>query len=359
MAEYPVGLDFHVQDIDDLLGVGGNGRCILGIWGTPGIGKTTIAKAVYNSIAHRFEGRCFLENVGEKSESPEGIVQLLETLLFEILGGNNWRLSSVDKGINVIKQRLSNKKVFLVLDDVNKLEWLSKLAGATGLFGEGSRVILTTKNKGLLTRHGIKLVYEVKKLEYQQALELFSWHAFGSNEPPDKYVALTSRAINYVQCLPLALKVLGSYLGTLETVDRWQETLDSYKSAPYKEIQKPFRICYDALEYEVKEVFLDIACFFNHKEKDFVLEILKDDDLDFPENHIEVLIQSALISLDRFKRISMHNLLEQMGKDIARQESLEPGECKRLWFHKDVVHVLTENSVSTIAEVFKNICFPN
>ncbi|KAK9942548.1 hypothetical protein M0R45_008207 [Rubus argutus] len=33
-----------------------------------------------------------------------------------------------------------------------------------------------------------------------------------------------------------------------------------------------------------------------------------------------------------------------MGKDIARQESLEPGECKRLWFHKDVVRVLTEFS---------------
>lgn len=219
-----------------------------------------------------------------------------------------------------------------------------QISRSYNLFGEGSRVILTTRNKGLLTRHGIKQVYEVRKLDYQQALELFSWHAFGNNEPPEKYVALTSRAINYVQCLPLALKVLGSSLGTLETVDRWQAILDSYKSAPYKEIQKPFRICYDALEYEVKEVFLDIACFFNYKEKDFVLEILKDDDLDFPENHIEVLIQSALISLDRFKRISMHNLLEQIGKDIARQESLEPGECKRLWFHKDVVRVLTEFS---------------
>nr|XP_011457699.1 PREDICTED: protein SUPPRESSOR OF npr1-1, CONSTITUTIVE 1-like [Fragaria vesca subsp. vesca] len=40
----------------------------------------------------------------------------------------------------------------------------------------------------------------------------------------------------------------------------------------------------------------------------------------------------------------MHNLLEQMGKDIARQESLEAGECRRVWFHKDVFHILTENS---------------
>ncbi|XP_040365123.1 TMV resistance protein N isoform X2 [Rosa chinensis] len=344
VAEYPIGIDSRVQVIDKLLSVSGNSRCIIGIWGSPGIGKTTIAKAVYNSIAHRFEGRCFLENVGENSESPEGLVQLLETLLVEILGGPNWKLTSVDKGINVIKQRLANKRVLIVLDDVNKLDWLSKLAGATGLFGEGSRVILTTRYKGSLTRHGVKLVYEVKKLDHQQALELFSWHAFGKNEPPYEYVALASHAVDYVQCLPLALKVLGSHLGTLETADRWQATLDSYKSAPYKEIQKPFRICYDALEYEVKEVFLDIACFFNHKEKEFVLEILKDDDLDVVENYINVLIQSTLITVDRFKRISMHNLLEQMGKDIARQESVEPGECRRVWFHKDVFRILTENS---------------
>ncbi|KAL6213624.1 hypothetical protein ACLB2K_013071 [Fragaria x ananassa] len=345
VAEYPIGIDFRVQDIDQLSSVSGNSHCIIGIWGSPGIGKTTIAKAVYNSIARRFEGRCFLENVGEKSESPEGLVQLLETLLVEILGGPDWKLTSVDKGINVIKQRLRNKRVLIVLDDVNKLDWLGKLAGATGLFGEGSRVILTTRYKASLTSHGIKLVYEVKKLEDQQALELFSWHAFGKNEPPIEYVALASRAVDYVQCLPLALKVLGSHLGTLQTIDRWQATLDSYKSAPYKEIQKPFRICFNALEYEVKEVFLDIACFFNHKEKEFLLEILKDDDeLDVVENYLDVLIQSALISFDRFKRISMHNLLEQMGKDIARQESLEAGECRRVWFHKDVFLILTENS---------------
>ncbi|KAL6211554.1 hypothetical protein ACLB2K_016778 [Fragaria x ananassa] len=134
VAEYPIGIDYRVQDIDQLLSVRGNSHCIIGIWGSPGIGKTRIAKAVYNSIAHRFEGRCFLENVGEKSESPEGLVQLLETLLVEILGGPDWKLTSVDKGINVIKQRLRNKRVLKVLDDANKLDWLSKLAGATGLF---------------------------------------------------------------------------------------------------------------------------------------------------------------------------------------------------------------------------------
>ncbi|PRQ23820.1 putative TIR domain, winged helix-turn-helix DNA-binding domain-containing protein [Rosa chinensis] len=345
VAKYPVGIESRVQDIYQLLSIGTTGRCVAGIWGAAGIGKTTIAKAVYNSIGHRFQGRCFLENVGEKSLSNEGLLHLQETLLSETLGGTNLKVGTVHKGMNVIKQRLSHKKVLLILDDVNELDWLSNLAGATGLFGDGSRVIITTKDKGLLTRNGIKLIYEVKTLDCYQALELFSWYAFDTNEPPVEYVALARRAIDYVQRLPLALKVFGTYLGTLETIDRWQTILDSYKSAPYKEIQKPFRICYDALEEEEKQVFLDIACFFNGKEKDILKELLKDDELDFPEDYIEVLIQKAFISLDYDNRIWMHNLLEQMGKHIARQEPLtEPGERSRLWFHKDVYRVLTENT---------------
>ncbi|XP_050132807.1 toll/interleukin-1 receptor-like protein [Malus sylvestris] len=41
VAKYPVGIDSCVQEVKVLLGVGGNDCCVVGIWGTPGIGKTT------------------------------------------------------------------------------------------------------------------------------------------------------------------------------------------------------------------------------------------------------------------------------------------------------------------------------
>ena len=72
MAKYPVGIQSCVQEVKDLLGVDGNGRRVVGIWGTSGIGKTTIAKAVYNAIAHKFQGRCFLADVRETLTSREG-----------------------------------------------------------------------------------------------------------------------------------------------------------------------------------------------------------------------------------------------------------------------------------------------
>ena len=44
--------------------------------------------------------------------------------------------------------------------------------------------------------------------------------------------------------------------------------------------------------------------------------------------------------------ITMHDLLEAMGREIVRQESIDdPGKRSRLWHHKDIHHVLTRNTV--------------
>ena len=66
VATYPVGLKSCIPEVDKFLDVGGEGVRMVGIWGTGGICKTTIAKAVYNSIASNFDGSCFLANVKRK-----------------------------------------------------------------------------------------------------------------------------------------------------------------------------------------------------------------------------------------------------------------------------------------------------
>ncbi|KAL9432401.1 hypothetical protein AB3S75_027435 [Citrus x aurantiifolia] len=40
----------------------------------------------------------------------------------------------------------------------------------------------------------------------------------------------------------------------------------------------------------------------------------------------------------------MHDLLQGMGREIVRQESIkDPGKRSRLWNHEDIYHVLTRN----------------
>ncbi|XP_068317311.1 disease resistance protein RPV1-like isoform X2 [Pyrus communis] len=342
VAEYPVGIESRAQEINNLLHVGRNDVRMVGLWGIGGIGKSTIAKAVYNLISHKFEGSCFLNKVRESSMTDKGLAKLQKTLLYEILGGDELKVANVDKGITLIKERLSSKRILLVLDDVNDMRQLRYLAGGSdGWFGIGSRIIITTRDKKLLTAHHHNIsIYEVKELNYRESLELFSWNAFKSKGPLDGYVELAHHAIRCAQGLPLVLRVLGSHLYR-ESIDKWQAILDGLIKS--REIQDVFKISYDALDEIVKEVFLDIACFFKGGSSNDVIEILEGCEL-IPKHSIDVLIQKALVNIDH-GFIWMHDLVEEMGKEVVRQQSPnDPGERSRLWFHDDVYRVLTENT---------------
>lgn len=345
VANYAVGIDSHLRVMSELLGIGVNDIRMVGIWGTEGIGKTTVAKAVYNSIAHNFDGSCFLENVREKSMISRGLVQLQNIVLSDVQGGKQLEVINVDKGIQVIKERLSNKRVLLILDGVDQLDQLNKLAGRSDWFGLGSRIVITTRDKRLLTAHQVDLIYNVMGLEFDEALELFNWNAFRTNKIPDDYAKLASTIVEFAQGLPLTLVVLGSFLCG-RSVDEWKTALDGYRSVPNSDIQEILKINYNVLEDQVKEVFLDIACFLNGKYKNYVIKMLESCHLN-PEYAVKVLVQRALINI-KDDHIWVSESLEEMGKGIVRQDSLvEPGKRSRLWFYKEYVkHVLTENTVS-------------
>ena len=85
VAQYPIGINSRVEAIILQLEIGSDDVRMLGMYGLGGVGKTTIAKAVYNKILDHFEGSMFLENVRDKSGTFDGIIQLQEILLCETL----------------------------------------------------------------------------------------------------------------------------------------------------------------------------------------------------------------------------------------------------------------------------------
>jgi len=87
-----------------------------------GIGKTTIAEAVFNSISSQYESCCFITNVREKSEECGGLIRLREEFLSRVLEQENLRIDTPRMGSTLIKERIRHKKVLTVLDDVNDVE---------------------------------------------------------------------------------------------------------------------------------------------------------------------------------------------------------------------------------------------
>ncbi|MED6112668.1 hypothetical protein PIB30_063664 [Stylosanthes scabra] len=179
VADHPVGLKSQVSEVASLLHVESNaGVHMVGIYGIGGMGKTTLAAAVYNLIADHFEGACFLEKVRENSERY-GLVHLQNILLSQILGENDINLASSKQGASKIHNRLCRKKVLLVLDDVNEQEQLKAIAGKPEWFGPGSRLIITTRDKHLLTLHGVKRTYQVRGYELGEVTDMLHAH-YGS-----------------------------------------------------------------------------------------------------------------------------------------------------------------------------------
>ncbi|KAG6676638.1 hypothetical protein I3842_15G162200 [Carya illinoinensis] len=178
-------------------------------------------------------------------------------------------------------------------------------------------------------------------LNRDDAVQLFCWHAFGSKKPIDGDEEFVEEIINYAGSLPLVLTVLGSDLYG-RTKKEWESALDQYRKIPHQNIQKILQTSYDRLSENEKNVFLDIACFFNGEWLYNVIEML--DSFGFSPNFsIPRLMEKCLISkCDGI--LKMHDLLRDMGREVVRQESLKNlGARSRLFFHKDVRKVLEDD----------------
>ncbi|MED6190112.1 hypothetical protein PIB30_102591 [Stylosanthes scabra] len=71
------------------------------------------------------------------------------------------------------------------------------------------------------------------------------------------------------------------------------------------------------------------------------------------DNGFGVLMDKSLITM-QLNKLWMHDLLQEMGKEIVRQESPgEPGKRSRLWFHEDILHVLNQNTGTNNIEGIK------
>ncbi|XP_027924357.1 TMV resistance protein N-like isoform X3 [Vigna unguiculata] len=346
VADYPVGLGSQVPEIRKLLDVGcDDGAHMIGIHGMGGVGKSTLARAVYNLITDKFEGSCFLQNVREES-NKHGLKHIHSIILSEVLGMKKINLASEQQGISIIKNRLKRKKVLLVLDDVDQHKQLQGIAGSPDWFGPGSIVIITTRDKQLLASHEVKTTHEVKELNKEDALKLLKFKAFRMEDVDPTYTEVLNQVVTYASGIPLTLEVIGSNLFG-KSVQEWESAIKQYKRIPSNQILEMLKVSFDSLGEEEKSVFLDIVCCFKGYKLSEIEEKLRALYDNCMKYHIGVLVEKSLIKINHDERVTFHDLIEDIGKRIDRQQSpREPGKRRRLWLQEDIIQVLRDNSVS-------------
>lgn len=316
---------------------------MVGICGMGGIGKTTVAHVVYRRLANHFEGSSLLENIKGNT-----LLHLKGQLLSETLKDKDIKVSSIHSGATEIANRLKRKRIFLVLDDVDQMKQLEMLAGSSDWFGSGSRIIITSRNEHLLSSHGASKIYRPEHLNEEEALQLFVNKAFKGDHTSNSadYTELTKRAIKYAGGLPLAVRVIGSFLCG-RSINQWRAAMDRMEEFPDEEVFGILRLSYDGLNDSQKKIFLDIACFFRSKTKVWVTTVMASFGFQ-PDIDMEVLNEKSLINVSG-EKIEMHDLIQKMGWEIVRKENPEePGKRSRLWLCKDIHPVLANNKVTLL-----------
>lgn len=129
-------------------------------------------------------------------------------MLSELLLRKMLDMESIDRGLNMMSSRLLHRRVFVVLDNLDHIDQLKPLAGENKWFGSGSRIIITNRNEHLLKVFEVDGVCTVPRLCLGKSFQLFSWHAFRKDKPPQRFMKLSRELLRCAEGLPLGLEVL-------------------------------------------------------------------------------------------------------------------------------------------------------
>ncbi|XP_048131566.1 disease resistance protein RPV1-like [Rhodamnia argentea] len=357
VPDHLVGIKDRMDEIMKWLDLGAVDVRYIVIHGMGGIGKTTLAEAIFRQISPKFQdGCCFLKDV-----RTNDILDLQKKLLSDILDLRCTHLSDAQVD-DMIKTRFRRKKVLIVLDDIDKPNEIKKLADEPNWFGGGSRIVVTTRNIDFLkaecdddsileSHHGNFSFYEMVEMNHDDALQLFCERAFGHAKPPPDFVDISEKLVNALGRLPLALDVIGSTLRG-KTRSRWDHVLQKLKQVLNEDVKKKLIISYEALDPPQQQIYLDIACFFINQEK---ITAIKYWDAFFgysTETEIKILIRMSLIKVIENDKLWMHDLLRDLGRDIVHSKRGELQQRgSRLWSPEDAFRAVQrkEGNENTVA----------
>ncbi|CAH1444350.1 unnamed protein product [Lactuca virosa] len=339
-----IGMETRVKDAVSSLEIGTDDVRVIGIKGMGGVGKTTLARVVFDQISFRFEAKSFVENVRENSNtSLSGLKSLQNQVLKDALFDQSINVSSVHDGKIMMKKKMRNRRTLLVLDDVDHIDQLEALAGDLYWFKPGSRIIITTRDEQVLVAHRAKLILDVNLLSEEEAICLFSRYAFGGEIPIQGYEELSEQVVRYAAGLPLTIKVLGSFLCG-KNKSEWIDALERLKTIPLKETLQILELSYNNLEEDYKEIFLNIACLLKGWSKDLAIEVLESCGF-HGRNGLKVLEQKSLITIGKpYEFVGMHDHIEEMGRNIVRRlHPDKPEKHSRLWIDDEIKDILAND----------------
>lgn len=178
----------------------------MGIFGSGGKGKSTLAEAFFNRKWSEYGRSSFLCDVRKYP-----LLDLLKKLVKDLI---SWdlKIDDIDDGMEKLSRHLRAIRALIVLEGVDNVEMLKALLSRVrAVLHPDSLIVLITRNQNILSGLKASSIYEMRGLDAEQSKELFCWHAFHQSRPVDGLEEKVGTFLDDNTGSALCLKVLGAF----------------------------------------------------------------------------------------------------------------------------------------------------
>ncbi|XP_034678576.1 putative disease resistance protein RGA4 [Vitis riparia] len=341
-----VGRDEDKEEIIKLLVSSGNEKnlSVVAIVGIGGLGKTTLARLVYDDekVVRHFEFRLWVH-------VPVGfdVRSLVKKILHEVSSEHVEGLDLFDLK-DKLHEELNRRRYLLVLDDVWEVpidRW-EELRSLLIVGNEGSKILVTTRNRQVAEHMGDHSPFDLKRIKEDESLNLFLKMAFeeGEEKKYPNLINIGKEIVEWCAGVPLIIKSLGVMLYSRIQESEWLSFLENDIFPIFKPgILPALLLSYIHLPTCLKECFTYCALFpedYEIEKKSLIqlwmaqgyIQSLNDNNEqleDIGGEYFDVLVSRSFFMVERHaynnkEYYKMHKLIHELAQTIIASDVPTP-----------------------------------
>ncbi|XP_049402998.1 putative disease resistance RPP13-like protein 3 isoform X6 [Solanum stenotomum] len=338
-----VGLDEDLLRIKDRLIVQSSRLEVVPIIGMGGIGKTTLARRVYDDslIAYHFYVRAWT-NVSQEFDTREIFLGILRSI--GVVNDEVERNSTAEQLAERVYRSLKGRKYLIVLDDMWSIEAWQHVRRSFPDDHNGSRIVLTTRLVDVAScACSSNSLHQMRFLSVEESWTLLRDKVFGNGSYPPELEKIGRYIGHQCQGLPLAVVAIGGLLSKMsKETSSWEnvaEKVGSLMTSDTMDCLNILSLSYNHLPQYLKTCFLYMGVFAETCEipvwkliklwiaEGFIKKVNHKNLEDVAEENLRELVDRSLVlmgkhtSLGKIKTCKMHDLVRDMCLREAQYEN--------------------------------------